>query len=316
MHPTPVPGELIGPAQGPQSAPEPAEAPLAEVIDLHENDPAPPAGPSRQVRQGRPSRGSPPRSPSRRARRPATAPATTSSARRNPPVIRLGLIWTLVLIVAIVISPAVVALAVAPVAAIAAQSAWRRMETPVNQPWWLAGACAGVAPVAAIAGPVVAVLVVVAGGAALAQVTAREAQRAEQVRVALCSVAPAAGAASLVLATRQSVTIGMVLMMAVAVFDASNYVMGVGDTGGRLGALAGAFALAVLGVVLTGVLVVPFSGLSPWLLCGMVAVAAPVAVSAGHRLVGATRLPAWRRLDSLFIAGPLWVLLAALLLHP
>ncbi|MDQ2727028.1 MAG: hypothetical protein M3Y91_03985, partial [Actinomycetota bacterium] len=243
------------------------------------------------------------------------APAGRPSAKHTPPVVRLGLLWTLVLVAAIVVSPALVAVVLVPIAAIAAQSAWRRLETPIAEPWWLAGACAGVAPVAAIAGPVGAGLAIVAGGVVLALVTAREAERAEQLRVALCSVAPAAAAASLVLATLQSVTIGLVLFMAVTLFDASSYVMGVGDTGGRLGALAGALSLAVLGVVLAGVLVVPFSGASPWVLCGMVAVTAPLAVGAGNRLVGSARLPAWRRLDSLFLAGPLWVILATLLLH-
>ncbi|MDQ6781974.1 MAG: hypothetical protein M3063_00695 [Actinomycetota bacterium] len=247
---------------------------------------------------------------------PAGAPqggAPRPGPKRKPPVIRLGLAWTLVLGLAIVASPALVALALVPVAAIAAQSAWRRLDTPVPEPWWLAAACAAAAPLAAIAGPVPAGVVVVAGGAVLATITARKAEAAEQVRVALCSMAPAAAASSLVLATRQSVTVGLVLFMAVSVFDASNYVMGVGDTGGRLGALSGALALAVLSVVLAGLLVAPFSGLSPWVLCATVAVTAPLAVEAGHRLVGSTRLPAWRRLDSLFIAGPLWVLLARLL---
>ena len=317
----------------------PTEVALAEVIDLHEDDPslapAVPEGrapaaregpaPARrdgQAPEGPPEEGHPPARTKpagpRTHHRPRTGRRPTSGpgAKHTPPVIRLGLVWTLVLVVAIVLSPSLVAIALAPIAAIAAQSAWRRLETPSTDPWWLAGACAGVAPLAAVAGPVAAVLVLVAGGAALALVTAREAERAEQLRVALCSVAPAAAAASLVLATRQSVTIGLVLFMAVTLFDASNYVMGVGDTGGRLGALAGALSLAVLGVVLAGVLVVPFSGASPWVLCGMVAVAAPVAVGAGNQLVGSARLPAWRRLDSLFIAGPLWVLLAAVLLHP
>jgi hypothetical protein len=294
----------------------PTEVPLAEVIELHEDDPAlTPAVPDGPPPAGRPR--TRPASPQPR-RRSRTTPAPTGgrSAKHTPPVIRLGLVWALVLVVAIVISPALVAVALAPIAAIAGQSAWRRLETPSTDPWWLAGVCAGVAPLAAVAGPVAAGLVVVAGGVVLALVTAREAERAEQLRVALCSVAPAAAAASLVLATRQSVTIGMVLFMAVILFDASNYVMGVGDTGGRLGALAGAFSLAVLGVVLAGVLVVPFSGASPWVLCGMVAVTAPVAVGAGNQLVGSARLPAWRRLDSLFIAGPLWVVLATVLLHP
>lgn len=294
----------------------PTEVPLAEVVDLREGDSSPaPEVAEGPAPQGRPSsRPRPAGARSRRKARPSAAPTGGPRAKHAPPVIRLGLVWTLVLVLAIVVSPVLVAVALAPVAIIAAQSAWRRLETPSAEPWWLAGACAGVAPLAAVAGPVPAGLVGLAGGVVLALVTAREAEGAEQLRVALCSAAPAAAAASLVLATRQSVTIGLVLFMAVTLFDASNYVMGVGDTGGRLGAMAGALSLALLGVVLAGVLVVPFSGASPWVLCGMVAVAAPVAVGAGNQLVGSARLPAWRRLDSLFIAGPLWVILATLLL--
>ncbi|MDQ6838761.1 MAG: hypothetical protein M3137_10630 [Actinomycetota bacterium] len=268
------------------------EAPLAEVIDLRQGDLS-------QERSG----------PA------AKSPAARPGTKRSPPVIRLGLGWAVVMLVGIVFSPVLVGVALVPVAAVAALSAWRRLETPIAEPWWLAAACAGVAPLAAMAGPVAAVLAVVAGGIVLSLVTAREAEPSEKVRVGLCSLAPAAAAASLVLATRQSVTIGLALFIAVSLFDASNYVMGVGDTGGRLGALAGALSLAVLGVVLAGALVVPFSGASPWILCGVVAVTAPVAVGAGHRLVGSVKLPAWRRLDSLFLAGPLWVLVTGLLLN-
>lgn len=293
----------------------PTEAVLAEVIDLHEDDPSLPPELGQPVAGGRsPKARSARRHPHLRTRS-SSAPSGDKRATRTPPVIRMGVAWTVVLVTAIVVSPALVAVVLAPVAAIAALSAWKRLETPSADPPWLAPVCAGVAPLAAIAGPVAAGLVVVAGGVVLPLVTARESERAEQIRVALCSLAPAAAAASLVLATRQSVTIGLVLFMAVTLFDASNYVMGVGDTGGRLGALAGVLSLAVLGVVLAGVLVVPFSGSSPWVLCGMIAVACPVAVVAGNRLVGSARLPAWRRLDSLFIAGPLWVILTMVLLQ-
>lgn len=242
--------------------------------------------------------------------------ARGAAPTRTPPVIRLGLLWAFLLAVAIALSPVLAALFLAPVAAVAALSAWRRMDVPEVEPWWLAAACAGAAPLAALGGPIPAVVAVVMGAAALVAHSARQAPPATQLRVALCAAAPAVAASSLVVADRQSATIGLVLLAAVTIFDASNYLMGVGETGGRLGALAAMMSLAVLAVLLAGALVVPFSGASPWLLCGMVALSAPLSVAGGHRLVGAVRLPAWRRLDSLFIAGPLWVVITATLLAP
>lgn len=252
---------------------------------------------------------------------PAPSPATARDRRavtrrvRTPPVARLGVCWAVAMVAALSVSPVLAAVVLAPVAAVAVLSAWRSVPEADHDLVWLACACGGAATLAAAGGPVPAVVAVVAAGVALPALTARAAPRPARIRVALCAVAPAAGAASVVLADRQGVTECLILVGAVMLYDAANHVMGVGPTGGHLGALAGILTVAVLSIVVAGVLVVPFSGSSPWVCCGLVALGATVSIRASHQLVGGALLPAWRRLDALFLAGPAWVIAVALLLH-
>jgi hypothetical protein len=261
---------------------------------------------------GRPS--PPPRPDARRgtAGRPATH-GRRPGRRKPPPVMRLGVLWALVLGIAIGFVPPVAALLLVPITAIAAHTAWRRMDPPVTEPAWLPAVAAGACPIIAIAGPLPALAAVLLAAGAVGTMTGRGAPRHEQVKLGICVGAPAAASASLIAACALSPTIGLALFTAVCLFDAANYIMGVGETGGALGAVAGMAILAVLALLLAGLFVVPFGGSSPWVLCGVVAVGATVSTGAAHTFVGRTRLPAWRRLDSLFIAGPLWVLLSALL---
>ena len=73
--------------------------------------------------------------------------------------------------------------------------------------------------------------------------------------------------------------------------------------------------VGVLAVFVAAVVVPPFSGRSPWILLGLVAVLAPVGVVLRRASARARRLPALRRLDSLVLAGPAWVIAVGLLLH-
>jgi hypothetical protein len=68
-------------------------------------------------------------------------------------------------------------------------------------------------------------------------------------------------------------------------------------------------------VFVAAVVVPPFSGRNPWILLGLVAVLAPAGVFAFARIGRDRQLPALRRLDSLVLAGPAWVIAVALLLH-
>ena len=90
--------------------------------------------------------------------------------------------------------------------------------------------------------------------------------------------------------------------------------MGTGTHGGILGAVAGAVMVAILAFLVAATLVPPYSGHRPWVMLGLIAVLAPVGVQLARRL-GSAGLPALRRLDSLLLAGPVWVVAVAVVLH-
>jgi hypothetical protein len=95
----------------------------------------------------------------------------------------------------------------------------------------------------------------------------------------------------------------------------ASYVTGTSPRGGPVGVIVGMITVGVLAVFVAAVIVPPFSGRTPWVLLGLVAVLAPVGVY-GAALIGRDRrLPALRRLDSLIFAGPAWVIAITYLLH-
>ena len=138
---------------------------------------------------------------------------------------------------------------------------------------------------------------------------------AAAARVAAIVAWPAAAAASLVLSSDASLGVALCLASAICLFDVANYLVGTGPTGGILGALAGMVTVGVLALLVAAVVNPPFSGIRPWVLCGLVAVLAPLGVQVGRRLAGGVPLPALRRLDSLLLAGPAWVIASRVLLH-
>jgi hypothetical protein len=284
---------------------------------VHGRRPARPSGPS----SARPVRPSDPGS----ARRPggATAPASRpgpqpAATRRPAPTGRLGLLWSVALVLSTLAGPVVVALLVAPVAFVAALSLARRAGAPTApRALWPAGAAALV-PLAAIAGPLAAVVVLVIAVAAVAVVApgAMVAPGAGGSRpwAAVTLAAPAAASASLVLADHGSTGVALCLASAICLFDVANYLVGTGANGGLLGAFAGILTVGVLAVLVAAVINPPLSGSRPWVLCGLVAALAPVGVILGARLARGARLPALRRLDSLILAGPAWVIASHILL--
>lgn len=175
----------------------------------------------------------------------------------------------------------------------------------------LGAAAGGPGALAALFVPVVAVASLSA---------ARAARRAARHRpggavaggVALSVVAPVAAGIGVVAAGLEGSEIVVLLLVAALLWDLANAVMGTGATGGILGAVAGAVTLAVLATIMEAVLTPPF-GHDAWaVLPALVAVLAPLAVSAGGRCAPG-RVPAFRRLDSLALSAPAWAVGAALL---
>ena len=310
-------------ARPPAAPPQAAPAPVAPPV------PQPPPGAPVVVSRRPPVRVAPvtvPVQPDRRIRRP------------HPVVVILGaLIWTGLLLATFDMAPIALGIAVTPVTAIAALSAWKAVIRAANEraergeraggadrvdrtqrtslrPFSLLGiGVLGLAPVGAAAGPLV-LLLWLAAGAGLVLWQESDRPSATLRHGLLAAVAPAVGAGALVLADRQGPQVAMILIAAICLWDVSNAAMGNGRSGGLLGAVAGLASVLVLAKMVNVLFSPPFVGHSAWLLCGAVAVVAPLGVGLCQRLAPG-RLPALRRIDSLVIAAPVWVLGVAVLLH-
>jgi hypothetical protein len=172
----------------------------------------------------------------------------------------------------------------------------------------------GVTPIVAGIGGTVAMIVwLVVATAALAWPYLDQ-PRGVLRRALLASVLPALGAGCLVLADKQASEIGMVLIAGYCLFDVANAAMGTGKTGGLVGAVSGFVTLLVLAVIVQALLAPPFTGATPWIVCVMIGVLAPVGVRVCSRLAPG-RLPALRRLDSLVFMAPVWCVTVSVLLH-
>lgn len=130
------------------------------------------------------------------------------------------------------------------------------------------------------------------------------------LNLAVAVVGPALAAIFLVIADAQSANLGITLALLVCVYDAAAYVNGNGrGAGGRAAVVAGLLSVAVLAVLVAAVLVPPFTGFRPWIVLGLAGIFAPIGVHLAARVPGWLRLPALRRLDSMILAAPAWVVL-------
>ena len=127
---------------------------------------------------------------------------------------------------------------------------------------------------------------------------------------------PAVAAICFIIADAQSANLGLTLALLVCLYDAACYVNGHGrGVGGWTGITAGLLSVGVLAILVAAVLVPPFSGVTPWLVVGFTGLMAPLGVALATAAPGWSRLPALRRLDSMILAAPVWVILVALFVH-
>lgn len=131
----------------------------------------------------------------------------------------------------------------------------------------------------------------------------------------VAAVGPAAAAGSVVLARHQHASGALALLAAVLAFDAGAFMMGNARTvtGGPVGVVFGLISVAVVAVTVAALMNPPFSGGRPWAVFAAVGLLAAGGVWFTDRAVGGARSPALRRLDSLILAGPAWVILLAVL---
>lgn len=230
------------------------------------------------------------------------------------PLVRLGLVWAAVVLIAVTIGAVPVAVVVALVAGVAGAQTCRTWPAPGRPLAAAAGSLGLLLPLLALAGPVA---LVAAGGllCGAAWVLARAAG-AHPGRTVALGVAVGAAASSLVLARGMGFTEAMVLFACVAVYDASAYVVGAGAGNAWEGPAAGVASIGAVSLAVAAVYSGVFVGASPWLLALVVAVLAPAGTYLASALCGPVpaRVPALRRLDSLLIAGPAWVAAASVLI--
>jgi hypothetical protein len=178
-------------------------------------------------------------------------------------------------------------------------------------------------PLVALGGPylALAVLVVSTGVIAALVLVSGYAASARPLRSVgarlVVGVAPSVAVTSVVVARHQGSSLALALVAAALAYDAGSFLMGHGRSavGGWLGVVFGVASVAVVAVFVAALMDPPFSGSKPWVGFGAVAVLAALGVRLSQAAAGGARLPAVRRLDSLWLAAPVWVVLSALLLH-
>ena len=270
-------------------------------------------------------------SPAReRARPPARlAPSRSGAGVRPALAVSLGLLWAAALFAAANAGRVPMAVLLIPVGAVAALSAARAepaarsarlIPTPPGWPEvsWVAAVTVTPSialPLAALAGPRVTVEVGVLLAVGAAVVISTTTAGGFPCRVLLAAFCPAIAAASMVLARGQGLGEALTLVAAFCLYDLASFIMGSGSVGGPIGVLAGWLSIGALASFVAAVVVPPYSGRNPWILLGLVAALAPVGVALCAAITRGRRVPALRRLDSLVLAGPAWVIAVSLLLH-
>ena len=273
----------------------------------------------------------------RRGARPVGAHrAVLRSLSRPAPLGRVGVVWAVVTAAAVAGGPWALAgwLALGSVVAVAAvvrtwSRPWARPDaTGRARPSSAAALLAGVAaPLAAAAGVPAFAAVLLAAlavgvvsrrrrlvAAARVAVRGRPASPVEQaavVGVELVALGLCAGA--LVLTERASVTALAALLALVCCHDASRYLVGTGAPAAWEGAAAVVAAVGSAALAVAVLQPSPVTGGYVWLLAAIVAFGgvagrplSRLLVPAGHPVPGV-----WRRLDTLLVAAPVWLLVVA-----
>jgi hypothetical protein len=251
------------------------------------------------------------------ARRKAAAPRARRYAVVHDidgPRVRLGMLWFVVALGALIVGPLATAALYGTTAAIAAaQTArtWRRRRHRPNEIF--AAAMAGATGLGACLGAGGAGLGILAG-VALALVGATGDRQSKQPLIAnagwtiQCALAPGLAAASVVLLARLDQGSAIALLLLVSAFDTGDFLIGSGSRNRFEGPIAGFAAILVVTFIVS---TLPISALDfdqAWLFGGLVAILAPAGQLLASALLPDARAPAsaLRRLDSMLLAAPVW----------
>jgi hypothetical protein len=254
---------------------------------------------------------------SRRTRPPGLAPVYDI----NGPRVRYGLGWFLVALPAVVLSPLSAGLVYAVAGGFGAGQAvkaWRSASWQVP-----VAAVAAATPVLAAAVWGTGVALYVLGAAAVVVVVAGAAEPSSGLegtpgRIAAAGVmlqavtVVAIGCGAMVLLRGESEVAALLLFAMVCAYEVGDFVMGSGASNAVEGPLAGALAFILVGFPAVLLLLDPFDVLGVWVL-----VAGAALCPVGQWMASAVlprpdaKAPALRRVDTVLVVAPFWVLAAA-----
>lgn len=233
----------------------------------------------------------------------------------NGPHVRLGFLWFIVATGALVVGGWAVALVYSLTAALAgfqAARCWQPLGRSPNQ--YVAAAIGGGVGISALAGPqaVGGAVLASAAAAVVAGVVSAEARRVPLSVVGYtvqCGLFVGLAAAAPTLAYRVDIGAAAALIIFVSVYETGDYLVGSGSKNAVEGPLAGVTAIAVFAFALWVITFVPFRENSMLAFGALAAGLCPIG-----QLMGSAILPrsdanasAVRRLDSLLVLGPVWV---------
>jgi hypothetical protein len=233
----------------------------------------------------------------------------------NGPHVRLGFLWALVIGGALVVGEAALALVYSATAALAGYQVARRWQ-PLGRSAdpYAAALIGGGIGLSALGGPTAVGMatLVAAGVAVVAAMLTPERRNQPLVAVAFTlqsGLFVGLAAASPVLADRVEVGAAAALLIFVSVYEMGDYLVGSGSKNAVEGPLAGFTAIAVFAFAMWVVTFVPFRENSLLAFGALAAGLCPLGQLLGSAILPRSdaSAPALRRLDSLLLLGPVWM---------
>jgi hypothetical protein len=263
--------------------------------------------------------------PAKRARR-APPPPPRRARRRlavvydiDPPHVRLGIAWFLLVVVAFAMGTYVLAIVYAATAALAAYQAarcWRQRRPNRPDPVLAAGVAALLPLAASVSTAALGLAVLVAVGLTIVR-SGVEPRRAvpNAARTLQCGLWVGGAAAGMVCTHRFEPFAALALLLAVSAYETGDYLIGSGARNAVEGPIAGMLAVFVVQFAVSAVGLPPFQVDNGLLFAVIAAVLCPLGQLLGSLVLPTAGAPASavRRLDSLLLLAPVWAVAAGAL---
>ena len=230
------------------------------------------------------------------------------------PRVRLGLLWFVVMLAAVIVGAWAVGVVLALVCGAAASqtaAAWRHAG---RRPHQVVAGLSGLAlPLAAVIGTGMLGLVCLVAAVAAVVVAATDGRRrypvvADAGLTLQCGFVIGLAGASFVVIRHLEIGAAISLLLLLCAYDVGDFLVGTGASTSVEGPIAGIVAVVVVTFSIGVFAFPPFDMGSAWAFGGMAAALCPLGQVAATAMLPApdARVPALRRVDSLLLVAPLW----------